>query len=118
MDDDVGTNLTYVPSQCINGLKYAQLDKAEVQTEIDYWNNAVLGTVLGANPPLEIITGFINHIWKAYDIDKIIQVRRGIFLIRFQHFHEKLEVEKRGIYYFNSKPFIVKSWNPEMDLQT
>ena len=25
-------------------------------------------------------------------------------------------MEKRGVYYFDSKPFIVKGWNPKMDL--
>lgn len=27
-------------------------------------------------------------------------------------------MEKRGVYFFDSKPFIVKGWNPEMDLHT
>ena len=94
------------------------MEQDDVQADIDYWNNAVLCILLGASPPIEVITGFINRIWKAYSIDKIIQVRRGIFLVRFRHSHENMEVEKRGIFYFDSKPFIMKGWNPEMDLQT
>ena len=115
---DDGFSLNYIPAQTVNGSKVTQIDKEEVQAEIDYWANAVLCTVLGANPPLEVITGYINRIWKAFELDKIIQVRKGIFLVRFHHNHEKLDVEKRGIYYFDSKPFIVKGWNPKMDLHT
>ena len=118
VDGDDGIALNYIPAQTVNGNKFAHLEQVDVQAEIDYWNNAVLCIVLGANPPIEVIIGFINRIWKAYTLDKIIQVRRGVFLVRFHHSHEKLELEKRGIFYFESKPFIVKGWTPEMDLQT
>ncbi|KAJ8444542.1 hypothetical protein Cgig2_000821 [Carnegiea gigantea] len=31
---------------------------------------------------------------------------------------DKLQVEKWGFYFFDSKPMLVKGWNPNMDLQT
>ena len=37
-------------------------------------------------------------------------------MVRFMHMNDKLTVEKKGLYYFESKPFLVKGWNPEMDL--
>jgi len=30
----------------------------------------------------------------------------------------KLAVEKHGIYLFDAKPFLIKGWNPEMDLHS
>jgi len=45
-------------------------------------------------------------------------VKRGLFLVRFENMQDKQAVERKGIYYFDKKPFIVKSWNPEMDLHT
>jgi len=38
---------------------------------------------LGANSPYEVMQGFIKRAWAAYEIDKIIQVRRRAFLVRF-----------------------------------
>jgi len=52
------------------------------------------------------------------DIDKIQVVRKGVFLVRFGNLTDKQVVEKRGFYYFDNKPLLVKSWNPAMDLQT
>ena len=83
-----------------------------------YWSNAVICSVLGANPPYDVIKGFINRIWAAFEIDKIIQVKRGVFLVRFVNLQDKVTVEKRGLYFFDAKPFLVKGWNPQMDLQT
>ena len=62
--------------------------------------------------------GFIKRIWATLDIDKIIHVCRGVFLVRFGNLQDKQMVEGRRLYYFDSKPFIVKGWNPEMDMHT
>jgi len=83
VDPEEGTELRYIPTTCINGLTCAKLEKQDVSEEVEYWNTAVLCSVLGANPPLEVIKGFILRIWGSYDIDKILQVPRGLFLVRF-----------------------------------
>jgi len=49
---------------------------------------------LGANPSFEIIKGFLKRIWAAYEIDKILYVRKGVFLVWFVHLNDKQAVEK------------------------
>ncbi|KAJ8422065.1 hypothetical protein Cgig2_006840 [Carnegiea gigantea] len=102
----------------INGTKCAKLVLDDVKEEIDYWQNALLFTVLGANPLLEVMKGFINRIWGNFEIDKILRVRKWIFLVRFVHLNDRIAVERKGLYFFDRKPFLVKSWNPEMDMHT
>ena len=43
--------------------------------------------------------GFIKRIWKNLDIDKIVQVRKGVFLIRFGTLQDKKNVEKGGVFF-------------------
>ncbi|KAJ8425932.1 hypothetical protein Cgig2_003907 [Carnegiea gigantea] len=69
LDPNEGTSLNYVLAEMINGAKYAKMSRANVNPEIEYWQNAIICSVLGANPPL-----------KAHDIEKIILVKKGIFL--------------------------------------
>jgi len=76
-----------------------------------------LCSVLGENPPYEVIKGYVKRTWSTYELDKIIQVRRGVFVVRFMYLPDKMAVEQRGFYYFDNKPFLVKAWNPDMDLQ-
>ncbi|KAJ8421923.1 hypothetical protein Cgig2_025978 [Carnegiea gigantea] len=45
--------------------------------------------------------GFLKRIWAAYEPDKIIHVRKGVFLVRFLNIQDKQE-----------------GWNPDMDLHT
>jgi len=36
-------------------------------------------SVLGVNPPFAVMQGFIQRIWSAYELDKIIQEQKGVF---------------------------------------
>ena len=86
--------------------------------EIAYWPTSVLCTIMRANPPIEVLEGFVRRIWNSYAIDKVIFVRRRLYLIRFQTMEDKLVVLQRGLYYFDGKSFIVKAWNVEMNINT
>ena len=118
LDPNEGTELQYIPSTTVNGTICTQIENADVIDEIQYWQSAVLCTVMGANPPFEVMKGYFKRIWANFDIDKIMYVRKGVFLVRFVHLQDKIVVEKRGCYFFDSKPMLVKGWNPSMDLQT
>ncbi|KAJ8433396.1 hypothetical protein Cgig2_028996 [Carnegiea gigantea] len=67
VDPDEGTDLKFMPARTIN----------DVAEEIEYWQQSIFCSVLGANPPFEVMQGFIKRIWSALDIDKIIHVRGG-----------------------------------------
>ncbi|KAJ8429593.1 hypothetical protein Cgig2_008564 [Carnegiea gigantea] len=99
-----GTELQYVPTTSINGVKCVKLEQEEVSREVEYWNNAFLCSILRAKLLFEVIKGFIKRLWGSYEIDKILQVRRGFFLVRFQNLEDKDKVIKRGICHFDSKP--------------
>ncbi|KAJ8423094.1 hypothetical protein Cgig2_023476 [Carnegiea gigantea] len=100
--------LKFIPALIINGVKCAKIEKTNTAPEINYWQSAVLCTVLGANPPLEIIEGFVRRIWAAYEIDKVCRVRAGLYLVRFQNQREQIETTRKGFYYFDKKPFLVQ----------
>ena len=42
-----------------------------------------------------IIAGFINRIWKEFSIDKILLVKKGLFLVRFNEFQDALTVAQK-----------------------
>ncbi|KAJ8424407.1 hypothetical protein Cgig2_031782 [Carnegiea gigantea] len=108
VDTEEGTDLKFVPTKLINGIKCAKIKKEDVMQEIEFWHNAILCSVLGANPPFEVMQGYLKCIWVTYEIDKIIQVGKGVFLVRFGNMQGKLTVKKRGIYFFDAKPLLVK----------
>ena len=116
MDPDEGNRLKFVQLHEINGTKCVKLEKEDTASEIVQWTNVVICGVIVANPPLEVIEGFIYRIWGHLCIDKVVMVRKGIFLTRFTNQEDKLTVLKRVMYFFDKKPFLVKEWNAEQTL--
>jgi len=81
VNPDEGSTLNFVRTPLINGRKCPKIAVEDMAPKLDYWQSAVLCTVLGANPSLEIIEGFIKRIWSNYAIDKVCLVKSGLFLV-------------------------------------
>ncbi|KAJ8420786.1 LOW QUALITY PROTEIN: hypothetical protein Cgig2_017723 [Carnegiea gigantea] len=67
------------------------------------------------NPPLGVIDGYVHRICAGMDIDKVLLVRKGVFLIRFNNMDDRT---KKGWYFFDRKPFIANAWNEDSPLNT
>lgn len=63
---------------------------------------------MGANPPVQVIEGFVRRIWKDFSIDKIGMVSRGVFLVRFLNEQDRDSACDMSGILFDKKPFIVK----------
>ncbi|XP_074266168.1 uncharacterized protein LOC141588632 [Silene latifolia] len=93
-----------------------QLTEEDVQFELDYWQQAVVGFVVGANPPWKILEGFLKRIWNKYVIDKISFLTNGVFLARFQTEEMKQAFLGSSHFLFDNKPLIFKPWQPDVEL--
>jgi len=60
VDPEEGTKLKFVPTKLINGVKCAKIEKEYVMLEIKFYQSAILYSVLGANPPFEVMQGYLN----------------------------------------------------------
>ncbi|XP_074299069.1 uncharacterized protein LOC141630092 [Silene latifolia] len=89
----------------------------DVSNELEYWKQAIYGFVLGANPPMAILEGYIRRIWHKHTIDKISFMPNGVFLVRFQTKEMQEQVLKAGHYLFDSKPVIIKPWKEDISLE-
>ncbi|XP_074293233.1 uncharacterized protein LOC141620200 [Silene latifolia] len=93
-----------------------QIQSEDVEEEVVYWNQAVLCYILGANPPWEVIEGFIRRIWTKYNIDKISFMPSGVFLVRFKTVEMRDKVLQAGHFLFDNKPMIVKAWHKDLGM--
>lgn len=93
-----------------------EIDLEDINSEIVYWKNAVVCYILGDHPSFAVLNGFIQRLWAKYGINKVVMLKNGILLVRFDTELGKNEVLQGGIYNFDSKSFIVKAWNPDMEI--
>lgn len=88
----------------------------DIQAEVGYWKSAMVGFVLGANPPFQIFRGFIQRIWGDM-VDKVISIDQGTFSIRFNSENDMQSAMSRGPILFDKRPVILKKWSPNLKLQ-
>ncbi|KAJ8425480.1 hypothetical protein Cgig2_023896 [Carnegiea gigantea] len=53
VDSDEGIDLNFVSAKVINGKKITKIERGDVEAEIEFWKNAVICSVLRANPTLK-----------------------------------------------------------------
>lgn len=66
-----------------------------------------------ASPPFPVLMGFIKRIWSEFVIDKIVMLRNGVILVRFNSIDTRDKVLVQGVYQFDKKRLIVKSWHKD-----
>lgn len=76
--------------------------------------DVVVCYVTRANPPLQVVEGFVRKIWKDQVIDKIGMVNRGVFLVRFASKKDQDKACNMNGILFDKKPFIVKPCIPKI----
>ena len=109
-------SVEYIEAPVIDGTKCAKIEQQDVASKIEYWSEAILCGVLGANSPLGVAEGYVRRIWHQYAVDKVVTGRKWMYLVRFGTIIHRDEVLGKGIFYFDRKPFIVKAWNEHLDL--
>ncbi|KAK4731748.1 hypothetical protein R3W88_024736 [Solanum pinnatisectum] len=92
-----------------------EIEDEDISTEIEYWKNAVVCYVLGTYPYFAVMNGYIQRQLAKHGINKFSMLKNGIVLVRFEPEVGKDAVIQGGIYHFDSKPFIVKAWSPNME---
>ena len=93
-----------------------QIDFNDIQDEVDFWNSSIICYIIGANPPIHVMEGFIRRIWKKFNVDKVVLVKKGIYLVRFLTMDMRDKVTS-GHFFFESKPMVVKPWSVDMDME-
>lgn len=73
--------------------------------------------VLGANPPIHVIEGFVKRIWIVDDTDKISSVAKGIYLVHMKSLEGVTNACAFNGILFDKKPFVVRPWSKNMSYE-
>jgi len=115
VNEDEGEDLQYILCFEINGTKYAQIEVEDVQIEIEFLENAVVFCVVGSNPLVFGMEGYLKRVWANYGIKSIVDLHKGIFMVRFESAEHRNAFWKRH-YFFDKKLVIVRAWSLDLKL--
>lgn len=76
---------------------------------------AIVAYTVGFNPHISKFDGFCRRIWGKTNIDKVILIKKGIFLIQFLNNETKSKALKMSNILCDNKPVFVNQWQDCMD---
>ena len=53
--------------------------------------------VFWGNHPVEVIGGFVRRIWSDYVIDRVMLIKKGLYLVRFLDTRDAVMVAHKGL---------------------
>ncbi|XP_015060309.1 uncharacterized protein LOC107006214 [Solanum pennellii] len=112
---NAGFKLEYVAPEVYDESPVCEIDFEDINTELAYWKNAIVCYILGSYLLITIMNGYVRRIRGNHEVDKVSMLKNRIVLVHFDTIEGKNVVLQGGIYHFDSKPVIVKAWNPDME---
>lgn len=105
-----GEQLHFVPPEIREGRTFCKITKEDVQFELEHWKTAVICYVVGANPSFPVLQGYFKRIWGKHGNNKIVLIRNGIVVVKFDSLQSRDVVLEAGFVHFDDKPVVVAPW--------
>lgn len=102
--------LEYIPPAVVNGKSIGLIEARDMESEVAFWESSIACYVLGENPPITVMEGFIRRIWGNHGIERVVAKGEGVFIVRFESTIERDEVLAKRVYFFDKKPMVMKPW--------
>ncbi|XP_059310476.1 uncharacterized protein LOC132061833 [Lycium ferocissimum] len=113
-----GMSLTYITPTLIDGMMVATLDKTEIENENSKWRCALIVYILGEVPGFKQIERYIAMNWQNVATPELYLHEEGYYMVKFKSMDDLNEILLAGPYSFNSRPMILKQWEPKLDFST
>ncbi|XP_048493457.1 uncharacterized protein LOC125494005 [Beta vulgaris subsp. vulgaris] len=107
--------LMFVAPTIVEGNPTAKLDKNEIDRMNTSWENAIIVYVVGQNPTMTAMLGFIKAQWGLKSEPGVYKHDEGYFVVKMNSKEERNSVVYAGPHLFFGKPMIVKKWIATFD---
>lgn len=72
--------------------------------------------MVGANPPPYVLEAFLRKIWRNYEIDKVVLMKKGVSIVRLKSMEKRDAILAGNGVFFDNKPLIGRAWERNMDI--
>ncbi|XP_016451197.1 uncharacterized protein LOC107775908 [Nicotiana tabacum] len=115
-EQNMGLKLNYYPPVMKDVIKIVKLNPQEIAEQNQKWSRALIGNVIVGNPTFKEMLKFIYRVWNYVSTPQVFLHNNGYFIFKFNNEEDKEAILKQGPYTFNYRPFILKQWDPEFQM--
>ncbi|CAK8573596.1 unnamed protein product [Lathyrus sativus] len=93
-----GMDIEYVAPNLINGVFEINIEQEDIETEIQFWDNALILYVVGDDLSMNTVKNFMQRMWNFVKMPDLYYYDDGYFLIRFSSQEDKEAYMMKGPY--------------------
>ena len=112
-----GRMMSYVAPKMVEGQIEIEIEDEDIESEIRYWENALILYVLGGDLSMNTIKNFMERNWNFVQLPDLYYHDDGYFLLRFKSHDDMEVVVMKGPYTIRSMPVVLKEWRPDFSLK-
>ncbi|CAK8566575.1 unnamed protein product [Lathyrus sativus] len=112
-----GLTMEYVAPKVVNGMIEIAIEQEDIETEIRFWDNALILYVVGGDLSMNMVKNFMQRMWNFVKIPDLYYHDDGYFLLRFNSQKDKETVMMKGPYTIRNMPMILKEWQSGFNLK-
>ncbi|XP_019252654.1 PREDICTED: uncharacterized protein LOC109231445 [Nicotiana attenuata] len=95
----------------------AKLNPTEIEKQTQKWKTTLIGYVLGGNPSFKEMLKFVYGVWNTVTTPTVLLHDDGYFIFKFEYLEDKNLIMQNGPYTFNSRPMVLKDWDPNFQMK-
>ncbi|CAK8568835.1 unnamed protein product [Lathyrus sativus] len=112
-----GLTMEYVAPKVVNGMIEIDIEQEDIETEIHFWDNALILYVVGGDLSMNMVKNFMQRMWNFVRIPDLYYHDDGYFLLRFNSQKDKETVMMKGPYTIQNMPMILEEWKTWFNLK-
>ncbi|XP_058746042.1 uncharacterized protein LOC131618903 [Vicia villosa] len=113
-----GRTMMYVPPTIVNGEVDIVIEEAGVESELRFWENALILYMLGEDLSMHALKSFMLKAWNFIQLPDLFYHDDGYFILRFKTHDDMDVVLMRGPYTICNIPMLLREWRPDFNLKT
>ncbi|XP_058733512.1 uncharacterized protein LOC131605135 [Vicia villosa] len=112
-----GMNLEFVAPSVVNGEIIVEIEKSDIESEILYWDSALIMYVLGGELSMNMVEQFMIRNWNTVQLLDLLYHDDGYFIMRFKSIKKKEEILMNGPYTIRNMPMLLRDWKPGFNMK-
>ncbi|XP_058784641.1 uncharacterized protein LOC131659469 [Vicia villosa] len=106
-------NLEFVAPSVINGEIIVEIEQSDIESEVLYWDSALIMYVLGGDLSMNMVKQFMIRQWNTVQLPDLLYHDDRYFIMRFKSMKEKEEILMNGPYTIKNIPMLLRDWKPD-----
>ncbi|XP_058752736.1 uncharacterized protein LOC131625918 [Vicia villosa] len=104
--------MDYVAPKIVDGKVEVEIEDADVESELQFWDSALILYVLGGDISMNMLKQYMTQMWKFVQLPDMVYHDEGYFILKCRSHSDKEAVMMKEPYTLQNIPLLLREWKP------